>query len=75
MRSAANFERELDNRTYALQRDLLLWRLARLHGLPDEEKRTRCLAQLRHLVDLLTEIEAFLSDQQEEVTAKLQELS
>ncbi len=65
MRSEANFERELDNRTYALQRDLLLWRLARLHGLPTEEKRKRCLEQLRPLGELLAEIEAILRDQQE----------
>ena len=75
MRSDADLERELDNRTFALQRDLLLWRLAREHGLPDEEKRKRCLEQLRHLGDLLAEIEAFLRDQQEGVTARLQELS
>jgi hypothetical protein len=75
MRSDANFERELDNRTFALQRDLLLWRLARLHGLPDEEKRKRCLEQLGPLCELLAEIEAFLRDQQEGVTARQQELS
>ena len=75
MRSEANLERELDNRTFALQRDLLLWRLARVHGLPDEEKRKRCLEQLRLLCDLLAEIEAFLRDQQERVRARLQELS
>jgi hypothetical protein len=69
IKSDANLERELDNRTYALQRDLLVLRLARMHGLPHEEKRKRCLEQLRHLGDLLTEIEASLRDQQEEVIA------
>jgi hypothetical protein len=69
MRSEANLERELDNRTYALQRDLLVLRLARLHGLPHEERRKRCLEQLRYLSDLLTELEAFLKDEQEEVIA------
>jgi hypothetical protein len=65
MRSDEGLERELDNLTFALQRDLLVWRLARLHDLPNEEKWKRCLEQLHQLRDLLTEIEAFLIDEQE----------
>jgi hypothetical protein len=75
MRSDANFEQELDNRTYALERDLLVWRLARMHGLPDAEKRKRCLERLHHLGDLLTEIEAFLIDHHEELAERQQERS
>jgi hypothetical protein len=64
MRSEADLERELDNLTFALQRDLLMLRLARQHHLPDEEKRTRSLEQLSKLRDLLTEIEALLTARQ-----------
>jgi hypothetical protein len=61
MRSEADLERELDNLTFALQRDLLMLRLARQHHVSSEEKRTRSLEQLSKLRDLLTEIEAFLT--------------
>ena len=62
MRSDTDIERELDNLAFALQRNLLMLRLARMHGLPDEEKRKRCLESRSKLHDLLTEIEAFLID-------------
>jgi hypothetical protein len=65
MRSERDFERELDNRAFALQRDVLTWRLARMHGLSHEEKRHQCLESLRRLRDLLTELEVFLTDRQE----------
>jgi hypothetical protein len=60
LRSDIDLERELDNRAFALQRDLFLWRLAQLHDSPGEEKRKRCLEQLNQLRDLLAEMEAFL---------------
>ena len=66
MRSDTDLERELDNLAFALQRDLLMLRLARMHGLPEEEKRKRGLESLSKLRDLLTEMEAFLIDGQEE---------
>jgi hypothetical protein len=65
MRSEGDLERELDDRAFALQRDLLMWRLARIHGLAQEERRTRCLESPSRLRDLLTELEAFLTDGQE----------
>ncbi len=65
MRSEVDFERELDNRAFALQRDVLMWRLARMHGLSHEEKQKRCLESLSRLRDLLTELEVFLTDGQE----------
>jgi hypothetical protein len=75
MKSDMSLEWELDNRTFALQRDLLMWRLARMQGLPAEEKQKRCLEQLSHLYDLLPRIEALLRDRQEGATGKLQELN
>jgi hypothetical protein len=63
MQRDADLEQELDTRTYALQRDLLLLRLARLHHLPTQEKQARCLEQLTQLRALLTEIEASVSGQ------------
>ena len=66
MRSGADFERELDNLSFAAQRDLLMLRLARMYSLTSEGRRERCLASLSKLRDLLTEIEAFLIDGQEE---------
>jgi flagellin-specific chaperone FliS len=65
MRSEADVERELDDQTFALQRDVVIWRLARMYGLSDEEKRKRCLESLSKLRDLLTELEVFLTDEQE----------
>lgn len=65
MRSEADMERELDNLTFALQRDLLMLRLTQMHHLPDEEKRRRCLGQLNKLRALLAEIEASLTNRQE----------
>jgi hypothetical protein len=65
MRKEVDFERELDDRAFALQRDVLMWRLASQYGLSQEEKRYRCLESLRSLRDLLTELEAFLTDGQE----------
>jgi hypothetical protein len=67
MRTDAELEQEMDNLAFATQRDLLMLRLARMHSLPDEEKRKRCLESLSKLRDLLTEIEAFLIDGQEGV--------
>ena len=55
-----DLEQELDTLTYAVQRDWLLLRLARMHGLPHEEKRKRCLEQLEKLHLLLTEMTTFL---------------
>ncbi len=75
MKRGVNLEQELDNWTFALQRDLLMWRLARLQGLPSEEKRKRCFEQLRHLRDLLAEIETFLRDRQEGATGRQQEIN
>ncbi len=65
MRSDTEFEQELDNLSFAVQRDLLILRLAHLHSLACEGKRERCLASLNKLRDLLTEIETFLIDGQE----------
>ncbi len=65
MRNKVDFERELDNRAFALQRDVLMWRLASQYGLSQEEKRYRCLESLRSLRGLLTELEVFLTDGQE----------
>jgi hypothetical protein len=65
MRSEVDVERELDNRAFALQRDVLMWRLAHTHGLSQEEKRHQCLESLRRLRDVLTELEVFLTDGQE----------
>jgi len=65
MRSDIDFERELDNLSFAMQRDLLMLRLAHMHSLADEEKRKHCLESLSKLRDLLTAIEAFLIDGQE----------
>jgi hypothetical protein len=65
MRTEADFERELDNRAFALQCDVLRWRLACRHSLPHEEQRKRCLESLRELRDLLTQLEGFLTDGQE----------
>ena len=65
MRSEGDLERELDDQTFALQRDLVMWRLERMHGLPHEEQRKRCLASLRRLRDLLTELEVLLTVGQE----------
>jgi hypothetical protein len=36
-----------------------------MYGLSDEEKRKRCLESLSKLRDLLTELEVFLTDEQE----------
>lgn len=66
MRSDADFERELDNLSFAAQRDLLMLRLAHLYSLTSEGRRERCLASLSKLRDLLTEIETFLIDGQED---------
>ena len=66
MRNDIDVEQELDNRAFALQRDLLMWRLARMHGLPHEEKRKRCLESLSKLHDLLIRVEILLTDGQEE---------
>ena len=60
MRSDADFERELDNLSFAAQRDLLMLRLAHMYSLTSEGRRERCLESLNKLRDLLTEIEAFL---------------
>ena len=65
MRSDADFERELDNLSFAAQRDLLMLRLAHVYNLTSEGRRERCLDSLNKLRDLLTEIEAFLRDGQE----------
>lgn len=65
MRSDADFEQELDNLSFAAQRDLLMLRLAHVYSLTSERRRERCLASLSKLRDLLTEIEAFLLDGQE----------
>ena len=65
MRSDTEFEQELDNLSFAVQRDLLILRLAHLHSLASEGKRERCLTSLNKLRDLLTEIETFLIDGQE----------
>ncbi len=65
MRSDADFERELDNLSFAAQRDLLMLRLAHMYSLTSEGRRERCLASLSKLRDLLTEIEAFLLNGQE----------
>jgi hypothetical protein len=65
MRSEADFERELDNSVFALQCDVLMWRLARMYGLSYEEKRKRCLESLGKFRDVLTELEVFLTDGQE----------
>jgi hypothetical protein len=65
MRSDADFEQELDNLSFAAQRDLLMLRLAHLYSLTSDGRRERCLASLSKLRDLLTEIEAFLIDGQE----------
>lgn len=65
MRSDADFERELDNLSFAAQRDLLMLRLADMYSLTSEGRRERCLESLSKLRDLLTEIEAFLLDGQE----------
>jgi hypothetical protein len=62
VKSDVDFEQELDTLTYALQRDWLLLRLTRMHGLPDEEKRKRCLEQLEKLHVLLTQMKASLTD-------------
>ena len=64
MRTEADFERELDNRAFALQCDVLRWRLARRHSFPQEEQRKRCLESLSELRDLLTQLEGFLTDGQ-----------
>ena len=64
MRSEVDFERELDNRAFALQRGVLMWRLARMHGLSHEEKRKHCLESLSSLRNLLKELEVFLTDGQ-----------
>jgi hypothetical protein len=61
-KSDVDLEQELDTLTYAVQRDWLLLRLARMHGLPHEEKRKRCLEQLEKLHLLLTEMTTFLTD-------------
>src|SRR5437764_11198242 len=66
MRSDADFERELDNLSFAAQRDLLMLRLAHMYSLTSEGRRERCLESLSKLRDLLTEIETFLIDGQEE---------
>ncbi len=65
MRSDADFERELDNLSFAAQRDLLMLRLAHMYSLTSEGRRERCLSSLSKLRDLLTEIETFLIDGQE----------
>jgi hypothetical protein len=65
MRSEADVERELDDRTFALQRDVVMWRLACRYGLSHEEQRKRCLESLSKLRDLFTELEVFLTDEQE----------
>jgi hypothetical protein len=65
MRSDADFERELDNLSFAAQRDLLMLRLAHVYNLTSEGRRERCLESLSKLRDLLTEIEAFLIDGRE----------
>ena len=65
MRSDADFERELDNLSFAVQRDLLMLRLAHMYSLTREGRRERCLESLSKLRDLLTEIETFLIDGQE----------
>jgi hypothetical protein len=65
MMSDADFERELDNLSFAAQRDLLMLRLAHVYNLTSEGRRERCLESLSKLRDLLTEIEAFLIDGRE----------
>ncbi len=65
MRSDADFEQELDNLSFAVQRDLLMLRLAHMYSLTSEGRRERCLESLSKLRDLLTEIETFLIDGQE----------
>jgi hypothetical protein len=71
MRSEVDVERELDKRAFALQRDVLMWRLARTHGFSQEEKRHHCLESLRRLRDVLTELEVFLTDGQEGADQRL----
>ena len=65
MRSGIDFERELDNLAFALQRDLLLLRLARMRHEPEEEKQKRCLIQLDTLRALLTQIEVYVAKEAE----------
>jgi hypothetical protein len=65
MRSEVDVERELDDQTFTLQRDVVIWRLARMYGLSHEEKRKQCLESLSKLRELLTECEVFLTDEQE----------
>jgi hypothetical protein len=65
MRNEVDFERKLDNRVFALQRDVLMWRLASQYGFSQEEMRHGCLESLRSLRGLLTELEVFLTDGQE----------
>ena len=65
MKRDIDLEQELDTLTYAVQRDWLLLRLARMHSLPSEEKRKRCLEQLEKLHLLLTEMTTFLTDKSE----------
>ena len=65
MRSNADFERELDNLSFAMQRDLLMLRLAHMYSLTREGRRERCLESLSKLRDLLSEIQTFLIDGQE----------
>ena len=65
MRNKVDVERELDDRAFALQCDVLMWRLASQYGLSQEEKRQRCLESLKSLRGLLTELEGFLTDGQE----------
>jgi hypothetical protein len=65
MRNEVDFERELDDRAFALQRDMVMWRLARMHGFPQEERRKRCLESLSSLRDLLAELAVLLTDGQE----------
>jgi hypothetical protein len=62
LKSAVDLEQQLDTLTYAVRRDWLLLRLARMHGLPDEEKRKRCLEHLDQLHGLLTQMKASLTD-------------
>ena len=66
MRSDADFEQELDNLSFAAQRDLLMLRLAHMYSLTSEGRRERCLESLSKLRNLLTEIETFLIDGQED---------